>query len=291
MRVLLTGGSGQVGSEFRKRADGLELLAPERAQFDLSAPDTVRAWLAAEQPDIILNVGAYTAVDRAEEESTLAHQINGQSVHLLAEYAIENDLPLIQLSTDYVFDGRKAGPYLENDQPSPQSVYGASKLVGEHAAIRAAKHLILRVSWVFAAQGANFVKTMLRLGAERDKLRVVDDQIGCPTWAGDIATNLRELVGRLGEGQDIRGIWHLGGNDPVSWCDFARTIFDEARDRNLVPQLPEVTGIASHQYPTAAARPANSVMDGRRAVAELGLTPHDWRAGLRQVLDDIGKTA
>ncbi len=290
MRVLLTGGSGQVGNEFRRRAEGLDLLAPTRAEFDLSQPDSLRPWLHRERPEMILSVGAYTAVDRAEDESDLAYRVNRDAVQVLADYARQRDVPLIHLSTDYVFDGEKTWPYTEDDATGPTGVYGASKLAGEQAARSAPRHLVLRVSWVFASHGANFVKTMLRLGRERDLLRVVDDQFGGPTWAGHIAESLRTLVDRIGRGEALPcGTWHHAGEPHVHWHAFAVEVLAQATARGLIPRMPMVEAIQSIQYPTRARRPANSRLDGSRAQAQLGLKPPDWRQGLAATLDDIGR--
>lgn len=290
MRVLLTGASGQVGTEFRRRARGLDLLAPTRAELDLANPASVTAWLDRERPDLVLSVGAYTAVDRAEDEPDLALRINGEAVAALAAYARDRACPLIHISTDYVFDGRLDRPYRESDAPNPLGVYGASKLAGERAARTAPEHLILRVSWVFSAQGANFVRTMLRLGSERERLRVVDDQFGGPTWAGHIAQTLRTLVDRHASGARLPvGTWHHAGEPQLSWCAFAREILAQAKARGLIERLPDLEPITSAEYPTRAHRPANSRLDNRLAGEQLGLIAPDWREGLRAVLDELAR--
>lgn len=292
MRLLLTGASGQVGSEFRRRAQGLEVLAPSRAEFDLGQPDTLMPWLERQRPRMILSVGAYTAVDRAEDEPDLALRVNRDAVAALAAYASRAAIPLLHLSTDYVFDGLKARPYVESDACVPGGVYGASKLAGELAARDAEKHLILRVSWVFAAQGANFVRTMLRLARERDHLRVVADQIGGPTWAGDIAQALRTLVDRHARGEHLpSGLFHYAGEPAVSWHAFASEILIRAAARGLIAQPPQVEAIRTADYPTRARRPANSRLDSSRAARDLGLPTPDWRRGLDRVLDELAGTA
>lgn len=290
MKILLTGGSGQVGTEFRRRAQGLDLLAPARSEFDLSRPETLSAWLEDRQPDVILSVGAYTAVDRAEDEPELAFRVNRDAVAVMAGYAQQHGKPLVQLSTDYVFDGGQSEPYRETDTTGPTGVYGASKLAGEVAARAAEHHLILRVSWVFAAHGGNFVRTMLRFGAEREVLRVVDDQFGGPTWAGHIAQALRILVDRLGTGESLpSGTWHHAGEPHVSWCRFAREVLTKAHVRGLIPRVPRVDAIATHEYPTKARRPANSRLDNRAAERDLGLKAPDWQQGLDATLEELAR--
>ena len=250
--------------------------------------DQDRSWLDREQPQLILSVGAYTAVDQAEDEAELAYQVNRDAVAVLAEYANARKAPLIHLSTDYVFDGSKPAPYVESDTPAPSGVYGASKLAGEVAAQQAEQHLILRVSWVFGAKGANFVRTMLRIGTDRDQLNVVDDQIGGPTWAGHIAEHLCTLVDRHEQGQTLpTGLWHCGGAPFLSWCEFATTIFRQATDMELIERAPDVMPIPSSEYPTKAQRPANSRLDSSQARHALGLETPDWRIGLEETLNEL----
>ena len=218
----------------------------------------------------------------------MAFRTNRDSVSSLAQFANAQGIPLIHLSTDYVFDGGKPKPYLESDAVSPAGIYGLSKLGGELAARQAEQHVVLRVSWVFAAHGANFVRTMLRLGADRDVLRVVDDQRGGPTWAGDIANALRTLVDRVRSGDRLpSGTWHFAGEPHLSWYEFAREILTEAARRKLIPKLPTLEAIATHEYPTPARRPANSRMDSSLALKELKLEVPDWRRGLSECLDEI----
>lgn len=291
MRILLTGGSGQVGTELRRRSQGLELLAPSRGELDLAAPEQVSDWLRVHRPQLILSVGAYTAVDRAEDEPALAQRVNAGSVARLADYSAANGAPLLHLSTDYVFAGERDQPYRESDPTGPTGVYGASKLAGEQAAARTPNHLILRTSWVFAAHGSNFVRTMLRLGRERDRLRVVSDQHGGPTWAGHIAEALLTLVSRIERGEPLAwGTYHFGGQPHLSWHSFAEQIFDQARARSLIERLPVVDAISTAEYPTRARRPANSRLDGSQTYDRLGLAAPDWQAGLAAVLDELART-
>lgn len=288
MRILLTGGSGQVGTEIRRRSTALNLLVPGRAEFDLARPDTLLAWLEQHRPQILLSVAAYTAVDRAEDEPDLAFRVNRDAVRVLADYAQDTGAHLIHLSTDYVFDGRLDRPYREDDATAPQCVYGTSKLGGELAACSAAHHLILRVGWVFAAQGNNFVRTMLRLGAERDHLRVVSDQWGGPTWAGHIADALVLLVSRIAAGLSLpAGIWHYGGSPHLTWHAYAQEILRRAQTAHLVHRIPEIEPITTADYATRALRPTNSRLDSRRAETELGLARPEWSAGLDAVLREL----
>jgi len=288
MRILLTGAGGQVGTEVRRRFRARALLTPDRSELDLSATQTIPRWLAQNSPELILNVGAYTAVDKAEDESDIAFRVNRDAVHAFAEYADAREVPLIHLSTDYVHDGSVQRPYVESDVPRPGNVYGASKLAGEVAAGAAKRHLILRVSWVFSAHGSNFVRTMLRLGAERDVLRVVGDQHGGPTWAGHLAEVLCTLAERIAAGEKLpSGTWNWAGQPHVSWCEFARCIFDRAVHHGILERAPRVDEITTADYPTRARRPANSRLDSSLAVKELGLAPPDWREGLEETLKEI----
>lgn len=290
MRILLTGGSGQVGTELRRRGSMLDLLAPTRSEFDLAAPERMGDWLSSHRPDLILSVGAYTAVDRAEDEPELAHRINAEAVVHLAQYCAKSGAPLVHLSTDYVFAGDQDRPYRPSDPTSPTGVYGASKLAGEKAAAQLPKHLILRTSWVFAAHGSNFVRTMLRLGRERDRLRVVSDQIGGPTWAGHIAEALLALVARIARGEALAwGTYHFGGQPHVSWHAFADTLLRAAHSRALIARLPTIDAIRTDEYPTRARRPANSRLDGTLTYDILGLVPPDWQEGLAAVLDELAE--
>ena len=288
MKVLLTGGTGQVGSELRARAAGLDLRAPGREEFDLARADGMRHWLEREQPDVILSVGAYTAVDRAEDEPDLAYAINRDAPALLAEYCAAHGKTLLHLSTDYVFDGGGDQAYAESAAVAPIGVYGHSKAQGEAAVRHVARHVILRVSWVFAAHGGNFVKTMLRLGATRDSLGVVDDQVGGPTWAGHIAQALLQLTRRIEQGEQLPwGTYHFAGAPALSWCGFARCIFDRALSLGMLPRAPVVNAIATADYPTRARRPANSRLDMQQAVQVLGLDIPDWRIGLDATLETL----
>lgn len=287
--MLLTGASGQVGTEFRRRAGHLQLLAPPRSEFDLARPETLTPWLEAHRPRLIVNAGAYTAVDRAEEEEALAFRVNAASVGVLASYAGEANIPLLHLSTDYVFDGTGAAPYRETDVPHPASAYGRSKGAGESAARLARRHAIFRLSWVFASHGSNFVRTMLRLAREGRPLRVVDDQVGGPTWAGHAAEALLAWIGAYDADRvPPSGTWHVGGTPHTSWHAFAREVFEQAHRLGLIASVPQVQAIPTHEFPTRAKRPANSRLDDAYTRRKLRfLPPADWREGLAKVLAEI----
>jgi dTDP-4-dehydrorhamnose reductase len=275
MKILMFGQTGQVATEVGRQAD---MIALGRDVADLCNPDALRAAIAQHQPDVVLNTAAYTAVDRAEEEEDLAMAINGVAPGVMAAVCAAQAIPFLHVSTDYVFDGSGTAPWTPEDSVDPQNAYGRTKLAGE-VAVRAAggSHAILRTSWVFSAYGANFVKTMLRLGASRDALTVVSDQIGGPTPAADIASTLLKMAHQMIDGQR-GGTYHYAGAPAVSWADFAREIFKQAA-LNVV-----VTGLPTSEYPTAASRPLNSRMDCGSLAQDFGIAPPPWKDGLRSVL-------
>ncbi|MBU0484153.1 MAG: dTDP-4-dehydrorhamnose reductase [Proteobacteria bacterium] len=288
MRVLVTGATGQVGSELVAQGKelGLQILAAGRAELDISRSQAVNSFFQVQRPDIVINAAAYTAVDKAESEPELAYAINRDGAAYLAEACAKRQIPLFHISTDYLFDGRKEGAYLETDLCSPQSIYGKSKGEGDQAvASILEQHFILRVSWVFGASGNNFVKTMLRLGRERDFLRIVADQRGGPTWAGAIAGTLLDLVVRLRNGEKIAwGTYHYSGQPTTTWQGFAEVIFEQAVKLEMLDQRPRVEAITTAEYPTPAQRPLNSVLDCQKIARELGISQPDWRIGLDIVL-------
>lgn len=294
-RVLVTGADGQVGRALLESFDGAaELVGCNRSTLNLSNADQIRSKVREVAPDVIINAGAYTAVDRAESEQELATAINGRAPGVLAEEARRAGSLLIHYSTDYVFDGSKAGPWVENDATNPLSVYGASKLAGEEA-IRAAggTYLIFRTSWVYAAVGKNFVLTMLRLGRERDSLNVVDDQVGAPTTAAELARATRTissgvLEGKFGEDADWTGTYHMTCAGSTSWCGFARAVFERAPGL-LDGKTPTVNPIKTSDYPTPAKRPLNSVLSNEKLLARFGVRLADWEPALDEVLAAIGK--
>lgn len=291
LRVLLTGSSGQVGTEFRRRAAHLQVLAPTRTELDLARPESLAPWLRMQQPQLIVNAGAYTAVDRAEDEEALAFRVNAESVQALASFANETGVPLLHLSTDYVFDGARSSPYVETDMPHPAGAYGRSKAAGEAAAVTAHRHAIFRLSWVFASHGANFVRTMLRLAREGRPLRVVNDQLGGPTWAGHAADALIAWIEAFSAGRSLpSGTWHFSGTPFTSWHAFACEVLEQAHRRGMMVAMPEVQPIPTNEFPTRAKRPANSRLEASFTRQALDFLPSaNWREGLAQVLDEIAQ--
>ncbi|NMG35079.1 dTDP-4-dehydrorhamnose reductase [Azoarcus sp. TTM-91] len=297
MRLMLTGARGQVGWELARSLMPLgEVLALDRAGCDLSRPETLAARVAELAPDVIVNAAAYTAVDKAETEEALATRINGEAVGELARLARARGALLVHYSTDYVFDGSKPAAYVESDAVAPLNAYGRGKLAGEQAiAASGCDHLVFRTTWVYAARGGNFVRTMLRLGAEREALRVVADQIGAPTWARNIADATAQVVAQAmrerREGRFESGVFNLAGGGETNWCEFARTIFDEAS--RVLPgwqrKVTTVEAIGSGDYPTPARRPLNSRLDQRRLAERFGVTLPDWRAALVRCLEELGE--
>jgi len=282
-RVLILGGAGQLGLELQRSFAGPHpMVAADRAVADLAAPDQLRAIVRRVQPNVILNAAAYTAVDRAETEPALATSINARAPRLLAEEARALDALLVHYSTDYVFDGAKRGPWIEDDAPRPLNTYGASKLAGEEAVQQSGcKHLIFRTSWVYGPHGKNFLLTMLRLGRERDRLMVVDDQIGAPTSSLELARATKAIVdgaleGRYGAPESWSGLYHMACAGSVSWCGFAQAIFERA-EQLWGERRPEVIPIPASEYPTPAKRPQNSVLSNVKLHERfaVGLAPWD----------------
>lgn len=293
MKILLLGGAGQVGTELRRSLAPLgELVTttrngelPDGAEataLDLSDTAAIAPLLACVRPDVVVNATAHTAVDRAEDEAAAAFRINAEAPESLAAACAAGNATLVHLSTDYVFDGSSNRPYREVDPTSPLGVYGRSKLAGENA-IRAsgAHHLILRTAWVYALHGQNFLRTMLRVGAERDELRVVADQFGSPTPAWLIADVISDV---LAKGVDEPGVRHLVAAGQTSWHGFAEAIFIEAHAAGLISRVPRVLPITTADYPTPAHRPAYSVLDSSRLQAEYALVLPNWREALRHTL-------
>ncbi len=284
--ILLTGANGQVGWEVARRAQDLSVRALTRSDLDISDAAAVQALVAATAPRVVINATAYTAVDKAESDAATAFAVNRDGPAHLAAACARADIALVHISTDYVFDGSKTGAYVENDPVAPLGVYGASKLAGEDA-VRASgvRHLILRTAWVYGVHGHNFVKTMLRLGRERDLLKVVDDQHGCPTFAGDLAEAIlalsRRLIAGTVSGAD-HGTFHCVGQGATSWCGFARTILDRAAPH--LGKHPHVEAITTADYPTPARRPANSVLDCTKLTRVHGLTLRPWQDALADML-------
>jgi len=298
MRLLVTGATGQVGWELSRILLPLgKVIALDRSQCDLSRPELLPAIVREVKPDIIVNAAAYTAVDKAEQEEQLATTVNGTAVGVLGEEARKAGVLLVHYSTDYVFDGKKQIPYSEDDAPGPINAYGRSKLAGESAlAAAGGAYLILRTSWVYTGRGRNFLLTVLRLARERDDLRMVDDQIGAPTWAHDIADATVRIIGaaraELAQSKFASGIFHLSAAGMTSWYGFAKAIVDNAAPRGLVEhRLPRLTPIASKEYSAPAMRPKNSRLSGERIRQRFGIALPDWRHGLARCIEQMASSS
>ena len=287
MRVLVFGGDGQLGHEFRRLGgrDGHEVIALTKSQADITRPAAALTAVQDTGAEAVVNDAAYRAVDRAENESELAYSINRDGARLVAVACAERGLPVVQISTNYVFDGARRGAYTPDQSVAPIGVYGASKEAGERA-VRDAHdhHIILRTSWVFGEFGSNFVKTMLRLGAEREELGVVGDQFGCPTPARDLAMAVLDILPLLGKGR--WGTYHYCGAGRTSWHGFAKHIFHLREGVTGVPP-PRLREITTAEYPTPAPRPANSELDCAAFAAAFGFAPRSWKPGLAEVLNRI----
>lgn len=292
-RILLIGKDGQLGYELDTVLQPLgDLVTVGRNTMDLTVPDQIRHAIRTYEPQVIVNAAAYTAVDKAEHEPELAEAINSVAPKVMAEEAQQLQATLIHVSTDYVFDGTQNTPYTETDPTNPMGVYGQTKLKGEQA-IQAVcdRHFILRTAWVYGVGGkGNFVKTMLRLGAEREELRVVVDQVGTPTCTGDLAQAIAQLTDKVlndSAADSLSGLYHYTNSGAISWYDFAESIFDEASTLGFPLTVQRVVPITTAEYPTAATRPAYSVLSTRKIQSILGDPPPYWRNGLRQVLKTL----
>lgn len=303
-RILVTGANGQVGHELLRAlanpARDREIIPATRSgtlengtpceTIDLADFSALVKTLDRIAPDVIINAAAYTAVDRAEDEVELAQRINGDALRVLGAWAAQHAARVIHYSTDYVFDGRADRAYREDDATHPVSAYGRSKLAGEIALRESgARYLIFRTAWVYAARGHNFLRTMLRVGAERDALRVVDDQIGAPTPARLIAdVTARVLAQWLADETAARdGLYHLVAAGQTTWCGFARAIFERARAAGLIERAPAVQAIRTDEYPTRAARPAWSVLDTGKLRGTFDVTLPGWQAALAGVMEEL----
>lgn len=286
MKVLVTGAGGQVATALQKlQPVGVQLTCLSQAELDITARDTVRRRMAILDPDVIINAAAYTAVDKAEDEFDIAEQVNGEAPGYLAEAAYANGARLLHISTDFVFDGKASAPYKPDAAAMPLGIYGLSKLLGEKRALEAShgQALVLRTAWVYAANGHNFVRTMLRLMAERGTVKVVQDQQSSPTWADSVARALWAAV----EKPAFRGIHHWTDAGVASWYDFAVAIAAEGRELGLLKKTVEVLPITTAEYPTPAKRPAYSVLDCGSTAAGLGLTATPWRDNLKKMLMEL----
>lgn len=293
MRLLVTGANGQVGWELSRCMMPLgDVVALDHRRCDLSQPELLPSLIRNIKPDIIVNAAAYTAVDNAEQEEKLATTINGTAVGVLAEESRKASILLVHYSTDYVFDGVKETPYTEEDAPYPINAYGRSKLAGDAALHQAGgAYVILRTSWVYAGRGRNFVRTILRLAGERDELRIVDDQIGTPTWAHDIADTTAQIIRTIrheqAESRFASGTFNLTASGATSWYGFAAAILDDAKRYGLLQHVPHLKPIPSGEYPTPAARPKNSRLAGERLSKRFGIALPDWKHGLSLCIEEM----
>ncbi len=292
-RILIVGSAGQVGRELQRSFfDAGEIVAYNRESVDLAAPDQVRAMVRAVAPHIILNAAAYTAVDRAETEPDTAMAVNATAPGVMAEEALRAGALLVHYSTDYVFDGKKSGPWVETDSPNPLNAYGASKLAGEQAIQRVGgKYLIFRTSWVYGPHGNNFLRTMLRRNVS--SLKIVDDQFGAPTSSIELANATRTVVdgalaGQFGAADTWSGLYHMTCSGRVSWCGFAQAIFARAQ-AHLDGRKPEVNLIPSSEYPVPAMRPNNSVLSNEKLFARFGVRLSPWESALNEVMSKLEK--
>lgn len=285
-KFLITGANGQVGYCLTQQLQGKhEILAVDRDELDITDQSAVKQAVENFCPDVIINAAAHTAVDRAETEVELSEAINVKGPQYLSEAANSVGATILHISTDYVFDGQRSGKYKESDTTDPQGVYGRTKLEGERAVAAANdKFIVLRTAWVFGEHGNNFVKTMLRLAKTRDTLGVVADQIGGPTYAGDIARTLIQIAEKIINGEAVEyGVYHFTGEPYVSWCDFAKAIFAEAISQNVLEKAPLVNAITTADYPTPAKRPANSCLDLTKIQQVFGIQPSDWQTALKNI--------
>ncbi len=285
-RILITGGTGQIGRELRSRQwpDNIQLIAPTRSELELSDSDNLYRYVEEGNFCAVINCGAYTAVDRAEHEVVSAWKINALGPAAIAAAAKKRGIPIVHISTDYVFDGLSVAPYTEGDRVAPLGVYGASKEAGEQA-VRTGnpRHVILRTAWVFSPYGANFVKTMIRLGQERSHLRVVNDQIGCPTVASDVAAVTSLITLRLiDDAEAPLGTYHFVNRGSATWYTFALELFTRREAAGF--NVPEIEAITTEDYPTPARRPRNSQLSTEKLKCDYGVQPRDWPTALGDVL-------
>ncbi|BAZ45977.1 dTDP-6-deoxy-L-mannose-dehydrogenase [Chondrocystis sp. NIES-4102] len=289
-KILLTGITGQVGQELQQTLTTVgEIIRVSRQELDLSKPTEIASKIAQIKPNIIVNAAAYTAVDKAETDTELAMTINASAPGAIAEVCQDIGATLLHISTDYVFNGKNHTPYLETDETDPLGVYGKSKLLGEITVRENCdRHIILRTAWVYGCRGHNnFVKTMLRLGKEREELKVVADQIGSPTWSYDIAVAIAQLLSKSQEDANIQGTYHFTNSGVASWYDFAVAIFEEAKQLGVPLKVTKVLPITTVEYPTPTKRPAYSVLSKTKITQTLGIYPPHWRQSLRKMLDEL----
>lgn len=296
-RILIVGAAGQLGFELQRSfKDFGDLTAVDRESVDLAVPAKVRDLVRCIKPDIILNAAAYTAVDRAESEQSVALAINAHAPGILAEEAEQSSALLVHYSTDYVFDGSKQGPWTEVDEPRPLNYYGASKSAGEKAIRQlGGKHLIFRTSWVYGPHGSNFLLTMLRLARQRDQITIVDDQYGAPTTSIELANATLQVVqgviaGQFGASEDWAGLYHMTCSGSTTWYGFAQSIFARA-GRLLDGKVLTVSPIASADYPTPAQRPHNSVLSNAKLQARFAVQLPHWETALDKVIEELSQAS
>ncbi len=288
-KILIIGRQGQVAWELQRTLASLgHITVCGSQELDLANPDMIRTQVRSIQPDIIVNAAAYTAVDKAETESELCTSINAIAPGILAELARESQALLVHYSTDYVFDGTKVGAYLETDPTNPLSVYGASKLAGEQAIIQVdCPHLIFRTTWVYGNRGKNFLLTILRLAAQTQELKIVADQIGSPTWSRSISEATAQIIAQCRHNHSsVKGLYNLSAAGATSWHGFANQIVDRSRSINpeLALSIEQILPIPATDYPTPAQRPANSLLDNSKILADFGVQLPDWKVSLEQCL-------
>ena len=290
MKILVLGSSGQLGQCLYDQLSHTdhEVLYTSRVQIDIADFEATKTQFLDVGPDLVINATAYTAVDKAEEEHQAADLINHLAVANIASICNQLDCWLIHVSTDYVFDGNSELPYTENDQTNPQGVYGDTKLKGEIAIQSSGcRHIIIRTAWVFSEYGNNFLKTMLRLGAERNELRIVGDQVGCPTYAQDIAKAIMMIIESLKLKEVSSCLYHFSGNFCCSWAEFAQAIFDEALKLKVIASKPSIVAIRTQEFPTLAKRPARSELSSNNIRSTFGIDPSDYILGIRSSLKAI----
>ena len=288
MKILVLGCNGQLGRCLKDQLvnTNYEVIFTSREQINITNFEEINSKILDISPDVIINAAAYTEVDMAEKDQNNANLINHLAVKNIADFCKKHGPWLIHISTDYVFDGNSNSPYKEHDQTNPHSAYGVTKLNGELAIQSSGcKYIIIRTAWVFSEYGNNFLKTMLRLGSKLDKLRVVDDQIGCPTYAQDLARSIVEIAPYL-KMRSNNGIYHFCGNQPCTWHDFANAIFDHAVTKNLkIPNV--INAIDTSSYPTPAKRPTFSVLNCSKIQNDFGIHPSNWLEGIEHSLDKL----
>jgi dTDP-4-dehydrorhamnose reductase len=297
--ILLTGATGQVGGELLSLLPELgNVIAPPRSIMDLANPTSIRDTIRAVQPRWIVNPGAYTAVDKAESEPSLAHAINAEAIQAIGEEARAINAGVIHFSTDYVFSGTGTTPYVETDATAPLCVYGASKLAGERSlAATGVGHMIFRTSWVYGATGKNFLRTILKLAREREHLRIVGDQYGAPTWSRDLAEMTLQVIGRCEKAattkplaevlSEVSGIYHASGRGETTWHGFAAEALRLQHEKEPATPLAQLEAIPTAEYPTPAQRPTNSRLNCNKLHKHFGWIMTDWRESLREVLDEL----